>query len=74
MTTQTHTTTTDFAIRAKIDAFFATVGQGFNAYMVRRSRIDRIRTLEAMSDADLARMGIQRDRIVHHVFRDLMSV
>ncbi|SEM96062.1 hypothetical protein SAMN04488003_10733 [Loktanella fryxellensis] len=74
MTTQTHDTPTDFAIRAQIDAFFATIGQGFNAYMVRASRVDRIKALEALSDAELAHKGIARDRIVHHVFRDLMAV
>lgn len=37
-------------------------------------RMRQIRKLEASSDADLAKLGISRDRIVHHVFRDLYYV
>jgi hypothetical protein len=62
------------AIREKVDAFFASIGQGMNAYMERRSRMDQITRLEAKSDDELAKMGIQRDRIVQHVFRDLFYV
>ena len=35
-------------------------------------RLQRIRTLQAMSDAELASRGIERDRIVHHVFGPYM--
>ncbi len=35
------------------------------------SRVHRIEALEAKSDAELAKMGIKRDDIVHYVFRDL---
>jgi hypothetical protein len=35
-----------------------------------RSRSDRVAALMARSDADLAAMGLTRDRIVLHVFRD----
>ncbi|PKP73549.1 MAG: hypothetical protein CVT84_12845 [Alphaproteobacteria bacterium HGW-Alphaproteobacteria-6] len=55
----------------RVDSFFAGLGQGFNAYLERRSRSEEIRRLDAMSDAELAAMGISRDRIAHHVFRDL---
>ena len=34
-------------------------------------RRDRIEALQAKSDADLARMGLTRDQIPYHVFRDL---
>jgi len=35
-----------------------------------KSRRDQIETLEALSDDDLARIGLTRDTIVWHVFRD----
>jgi uncharacterized protein YjiS (DUF1127 family) len=35
-----------------------------------RSRRDQIEALEAKSDTELARMGIKRDGIACHVFRD----
>ncbi|PWE33728.1 hypothetical protein DDZ14_03425 [Maritimibacter sp. 55A14] len=58
-------------LRQRIDMFFARMGQGVNAYLERRSRRDRIEELEAMSDAELARIGLTRERILHYVFRDI---
>lgn len=37
-------------------------------------RARRIRALEAKSDDELARMGLKRNEIVSHVYRDLMHV
>ena len=39
-----------------------------------RARQDDIAALQAKSDEELARMGIARDRIVQHVFRDMMGI
>ncbi|MFD1194100.1 hypothetical protein ACFQ3C_05415 [Seohaeicola saemankumensis] len=49
-------------------AWFA---RSFEAYARRRSRLDRIEALQAMSDVQLAAIGIRREQIVHYVFRDL---
>ncbi|MFT4014990.1 MAG: hypothetical protein QM682_16695 [Paracoccus sp. (in: a-proteobacteria)] len=57
---------------AAYDKFFAKLGQGLNSYIETRSRRAEIAALEAKSDAELAKMGITRDRIVHYVFRDLI--
>lgn len=57
-------------LRARIDAFFAGLGQGVNAYLERQSRIAEIERLAALGDDELAALGIERDRIVQHVFRD----
>ena len=62
------------ALRARIDAFFATLGQGVNAYVHTRSRVGEIERLNAMSDAELAEMGLRRDDIPRHVFRDLFYI
>lgn len=59
------------AFSDRLDSFFTSLGQGFNAYIERRSRSEEIRRLEAMTDAELAAIGISRDRILHHVFRDI---
>lgn len=69
-------TTTDFSprMRAQIDRFFASLGQGFNAYLEARTRRDQIERLQMLSDSQLAEMGISRDRIVHHVFRDRLGL
>ena len=38
------------------------------------ARFNEVRRLQAMSDAELAERGIARDRIVHHVFRDIYMI
>ena len=67
------TTESSFApgLRARLDAFFATIGQGMNAYMESRSRMHQINRLNALSDEELAEMGLKRDEIPRHVFRDI---
>ncbi len=61
------------AISAQVDMFLANMGQGFNAYLERRGRIEEIARLNAKSDADLAALGVQRDGIARHVFRDMLA-
>lgn len=71
-----YVTTNDFSprLRAQIDRFFASVGQGFNAYVEARSRRDQIERLQVMSDAQLGKLGINRDGIVQYVFRDRIGL
>lgn len=59
--------------RIRANGFFAWLGEGLNAYMDASSRKAEIAALEAKTDEELARMGLTRDRIVHHVFRDLTA-
>lgn len=44
--------------------------RGADRYIEHHSRRAQIEALEAKSDEDLAKLGITRDRIVHHVFAD----
>lgn len=53
-------------------AFFDSLGRALNAYQNRIGRTAEIERLQRMSDADLAARGITRDRIVHHVYRDML--
>ncbi len=57
---------------------FVAFGHGFMAWMERvavaNSRIDEIRKLQALSDAELAERGIERERIVYHVFADRIGI
>ncbi|MFY0635100.1 MAG: hypothetical protein JXQ91_14900 [Vannielia sp.] len=59
------------SLRARLDAFFAGIGMGLNAYMESRSRMHEINRLNALSDAALKAMGLKREDIPRHVFRDL---
>lgn len=44
----------------------------WRAYAETRSRRARIVALSALSDAQLAHLGLRRDLIARHVFRDLI--
>jgi hypothetical protein len=58
-------------LRAWIGAVLSGIGEGFVAYAESRSRVGEINRLNALSDAELAELGVTRDRIPHYVFRDL---
>lgn len=61
-------------IRRRIDGFLMRFGDGMNAYLDAHSRRDRIEALEAKSDEELAAMGLRRDQITRHVFRDMVWI
>ena len=50
--------------------FFKALGQGLAAYMERHARMAEINRLNAMTDEQLAELGVKRDRIAQYVFRD----
>lgn len=60
--------------RSGYERLFASIVRGMTNYADTRSRRDKIEALEAKSDEELARMGIRRDEIAYHVFRDLYYV
>ena len=39
-----------------------------------QGRVREIERLQSLSDAELAKRGIARDQIVHHVFRDTIGL
>ncbi|MGX0975526.1 uncharacterized protein YjiS (DUF1127 family) [Roseovarius sp. MBR-51] len=51
--------------------FTAALVRGLEAQAAVTSRRNRIEALEAKSDAELARMGLRREDIAYHVFKDL---
>jgi phosphotransferase system HPr-like phosphotransfer protein len=60
-------------LHARVAAVFAGLGQGVNAAGLKRARLRAIVRLEARSDAELARIGLTREGIAAHVFRDLFG-
>lgn len=60
-------------LRAQADRLFVSLGLGFNAYTERLSRRAEVERLAAMSDGELAELGVRRDRIVEYVFRDKLG-
>lgn len=59
---------------APAPSLLSRLGNFFVAYTETRSRRDEVEALEALSDAELAERGLTRDRIVRHVFADLLYV
>ena len=59
---------------AQIAAFFKSIGGSILRAGEASSRINRVEALRAKSDVELADIGIKRDDIVYHVFKDLYYV
>jgi hypothetical protein len=55
-------------LEARVDLHLCGTGFGVNPYLERRARMDELRRLDRMSDAELARAGLSRDTLVAHVF------
>lgn len=60
-----------WSLRDGWNKFVAALVRGMEAQAHVTSRRNRIEALEAKTDAELARMGIRREDIPYHVFRDL---
>jgi hypothetical protein len=58
-------------MQARLDLFFAELGQGVNARRAIEERRTALVVLDGLSDADLRRLGLTRERIPAFVFRDL---
>jgi hypothetical protein len=70
----THAAPITASIRAQADRLFARIGQGFNAYLELRARTAEIEYLMSRNDQELAALGLSRDGIVQHVFRDRLGL
>jgi hypothetical protein len=62
------------AIGAGLGEFFHSLGRAIEVNSTAHRRLNQVHSLQARSDAELAALGIERDRIVHHVFRDLYYI
>ncbi|MFN3936018.1 MAG: hypothetical protein ACK4KW_00430 [Gemmobacter sp.] len=58
---------------ARLDAFVAGCGQGWNPSLDRTMRETEFARLDALSDAALRAMGLTRAGLPAHVFRDLLA-
>lgn len=56
-------------LRAQIETFLARLVDGAGAYMTARRRSAEFERLNAMSDAELAKLGLTRADISRHVYR-----
>jgi len=54
-----------------IGSTFTAFGRALIISRQSQARLRQIEKLQAKSDAELSAMGLARDRIVHHVFRDI---
>lgn len=61
-------------IAGSISSFFQSVFNGLTAIAETNSRVKEAERLNALSDAQLAKIGLRREDIVRHVFRDVYYV
>lgn len=59
--------------RDRLDAFLVAQGQGFNARLISQDRLHDLMALERFTDAELERIGLQRQDIPAFVFADLFG-
>lgn len=57
-----------------IDSLKASFARAMDAHIERHSRGNEIERLQAMTDEELAVIGVKRDRIAFYVFRDQMYI
>lgn len=77
-----YTDTIDSAPRKSVLGSIATYIAGVGATLIKareaslhmEGRVDKMAALQAKSDEELAAMGLRRDDIVRHVFRDLYYI
>ena len=67
----THITPARPSFAARIGHALSTFGRAFTRARAAQARFDAVQRLNAKSDAELARMGLKREDIAHHVFKDL---
>ncbi|MFD1344788.1 hypothetical protein [Litorisediminicola beolgyonensis] len=60
--------------RSRFAEFWRNLGDVYMRYAETKARLPQIRALEAKTDAELAEMGLTRDDIPRHVFRDLWYI
>ena len=60
-------------LQSDLDLFLAENVPGMNAYMLSRNRLSSVARLHAMSDRQLAGMGLTRAEIPAFVFEDLLT-
>ncbi|MEI4486934.1 hypothetical protein V8J36_12105 [Frigidibacter sp. MR17.14] len=58
----------------KSEGIIGALRRGLVTYMERKSRSVEIDRLNKMTDAELSKLGVTRDRIPHYVFRDMFYV
>lgn len=74
---QLHATAPSHGFAANLGQIISHAARGALTFLLDLSetpaRMREIERLSAKSDAQLAQLGLRRDEIVHHVFRDRLS-
>lgn len=61
-------------IAGSVQAFFASFFAALSVNRDHEARFRQVQKLQSLSDADLDKLGLKRDEIVRHVFRELYYV
>jgi len=55
-------------------AFFGAISSGVSRLLAARNRSGQVQRLQKLSDEELADIGLSRDTIMRHVYRDIYYV
>ncbi len=68
--------TTDFVSERSnvISRVLGGIGNFFVSMAENNHRVKELERLSAMSDEELAKIGLRRDQIIHHAFADMMHI
>ena len=55
---------------SRVGSFFTSIPALFADITEANSKLDEVKALQSKSDVELAEMGLTREKIVAHVFRD----
>lgn len=61
-------------IWGKLVSAVQVVGRALAVNATAEARLQQVQRMQSMTDAELARMGVQRDKIVQYVFRDIYMI
>lgn len=60
--------------RFSLGGLFRAIGTALTVMGESNSRVRRVAQLQALSDADLAKLGLKREDIARHVFSDVFYI
>lgn len=68
----THETHTAPSLMAAMRRFFSNLSSSFSIAATANARLTRMERLNALTDEELAEIGLRREDIARHVFRDIL--
>lgn len=73
-TTRSHGSDIAYSVLHAVKSVFSTIGGAMISVAEANRRVHAVERLNGKSDVELAKLGIRREDIVRHVFRDMLDI